>query len=151
MRSGHLSRDVVSDDRLSEVLQVLSHLGYVMTLNWYRAYTPVHTVWDTQGSLTCVFTLWAAGKEKHLLWKLEPLWSQDGDLAIRYRTRSPGRSHRRTVTVVSSPSFKVGRWSADMISPSHTGGRDAIRRDKTVPSGSVRGCRTVFHSSSGPS
>ena len=60
-----------------------------MTLNWYRAYTPVHTVWDTQGSLTCIFTLWAAGKEKHLLWKLEPLWFQDGDLAIRYRTRSP--------------------------------------------------------------
>ena len=89
MRSGHLSRDVMADDSLKNIVDMLSQRGYVMPLDWYRAYTPVYTVWDTEESLTCVFTLWSANKERLVLWTLRPLWFTDNQLVFRYHTRSP--------------------------------------------------------------
>ena len=87
MRSGHLSRDVMSDVRLGEVLSLLSERGYIMAKEWYRAYTPVQTVWDTQKSFVSTFTLWAANREQYILWSLRSLWFMNGDLVMRYQVR----------------------------------------------------------------
>ena len=89
MRSGHLSPDVVSDFHLQQVLAMLSRRGYVMSSDWYRAYTPVKTVWDNPDSLTCVFTLWAAHRDVHRLWTLKSLWFRKGVFVARYLVRSP--------------------------------------------------------------
>ena len=88
MRSGHLSPDVVSDLHLGQILAMLSRWGYVMSSDWYRAYTPVKTVWDNTDSLTCVFTLWAAHRDVHRLWTLKSLWFRKDVFVAKYQVHS---------------------------------------------------------------
>ena len=85
LRNGHLTRDIMDDTQLREVIRLMGHVGWVLPDSWLRAFSPVTTLWDESDELVAKCTIWVASHQEYVRWHMEAMWmpTPDTDLYTR--------------------------------------------------------------------